>query len=225
MIINRDKIEQIKRAKKIPLLMDIIDKDIEYPISYLFNTNLSDITMTNVLLVPLTGVNSAALKDFGYVNAYTYSNIPDQEETLSIYLVFQRDKIEENSKLSFDINFYTDRLIQQYFLEKAIILQFKVEGFEKDIKKCLDGKYSRISNKTKTALTKNTYWLDYRAIVSSPIEGIISPNNETRSIVADRLGITYPSEWIDKNSEVFSLKYKEEETLFIKKEYLKNLLF
>ena len=95
--------------------MDIIDKDIEYPISYLFDTNLNDITMTNVLLVPLTGVNSAALKDFGYVNAYTYSNIPDQEEILSIYLVFQRDKIEENSKLSFDINFYTDRLIQQYF--------------------------------------------------------------------------------------------------------------
>lgn len=206
------------------LLFDLVVKDTTYASTYLFDTNLSLLTMTNVILVPLSEVDSQFLKKFGYINAYTFSNIKGEEDEISMYLVFDRNTIELNSKIAFDIHFYTRKLIKAYLLKEAVILQYDVSEYEDDIKKCLNGEYSKINSRTKTILTKEVYWLDYEKKLSSNLKNYLYPVDKVRSEVAKRLGLEYPAEF-SRNSEVFSLKYKEEETLFIKQEFLDKLLF
>lgn len=202
------------------LLIDFIDKDFVYEDQKLIDTNLNDPTMTFCLLRSLSGIDFKTFKRFRIINAYLFSNF-FEPFTPYLYILFPNDVVANESILAVKLSIETKKLIRTYKLNNILILRYDVSEYIDDILKMLDGKYSKIDNELKNMIIRNSVSLPLHGL-PTPImfnSGVLYPTAEHRERLARILNVNYPTV-LSKDSEVFSKRTREEETLVIKEEYL-----
>jgi len=174
--------------------------------------NKYNLNKSSIFLLPIYDMRPAT-SGLAFYNAF----LSDGENVnySKLYVVFQK---ENNHPNAININNFNNHIIDVIEMGKWIVYTINIpESRRDDVKKFINGKYSKLSIEYKNKLI---YIYNALSRGSSKLYSMLFPTKENRQSLSLSLGVN-----IDDDAEIYSCPYVSEETINmvrILEDYLKN---